>query len=284
VKKGELLLKIDDQELVAQMDQSKARFELVKQNLARAESLQSTQSNTQADVDRARSEFAAAQADLRLLEVRIRRTEIRAPFDGVVGSRTLSPGDYVNTQSIVTTLNDLSRLKAEFQIPERFSAKVRPGTTFTVRGSSAASAANAADVAQGEVYFVNSVIDRNTRSSDIKGYMINPPAALKAGMFAVIEIVLEVRKNTMTVPEGAIFVDQRGPQLIGVREQEGQFTAMYIPVKLGLRSMGLVEIVSAEGKLDEGQKIVGAGVGSLALFPGARLDPRPLREDFRIPN
>ena len=69
-----------------------------------------------------------------------------------------------------------------------------------------------------------------------------------------------------------------------MREQEGQFTAMYIPVKLGLRSMGLVEIVSAEGKLEEGQKIVAAGVGSLALFPGARLEPKPLRDDLRIPN
>lgn len=278
VKKGDPLVKLDDSELAAQLAQSKARFELAKQNLARAESLQQTLSNTQADVDRARSEYAAAQADVDLLKVRIARTEIRAPFDGVVGSRTLSPGDYVNTLSIITTINDLSRLKAEFQVPERYISKVRKGTPFTVK----ASTSNTEASTQGEVYFVNSVIDRNTRASEVKGYLINPTPALQAGMFAVIEVVLEVRKGALAVPEGAIFVDQRGPQLVVVREQNGQKVAAFVPVKLGLRAKGLVEISPLEGQLDERQLVVGAGVGALALFSGARLETRPLRQEFQI--
>jgi membrane fusion protein (multidrug efflux system) len=278
VKKGDLLLKIDDQELQAQVDQSKARFELAKQNLARAESLQVTQSNTQADVDRARSEFAAAQADRTLLEVRLRRTEIRAPFDGVVGSRILSPGDFINTQSVVTTINDLSRLKAEFQVPERYVAKVKQGTPFTVSATTGEASASTS----GEVYFVNSVIDRNTRSTEVKGYLTNPPPALKPGMFGVFEIVLEVRKNALAVPEGAIFVDQRGPQLVVVREQGGDKVVDFVPVKLGLRTRGLVEIIPIGTLLDERTEIVGAGVGALPLFAGARVEARPLREEFRL--
>jgi membrane fusion protein, multidrug efflux system len=278
VKKGDMLVKIDDQELLAQVEQSKARFELVKQNLARAESLQLTQSNTRADLDRAQSEYAAAQADLKLLEVRLRRTEIRAPFDGVVGSRTLSAGDFINTQSVVTTINDLSRLKAEFQVPERYVTKVKPGTPFTVKSTTAET--NVAT--PGEVYFVNSVIDRNTRSSEVKGYLQNPPPALKAGMFAVFEIVLEVRKNALAVPEGAIFVDHRGPQLVVVRERGGEKVVDFVLVKLGLRTRGLVEVMPVEGKLDESAPIVAAGVGSLPLFSGARVETRPLREEFRL--
>jgi membrane fusion protein (multidrug efflux system) len=276
VNKGDLLVKIDDSELQAQMAQSKSRHELAKLNLARAENLRQTQSNTAADVDRSRSEFSAAEADIDLLKVRLARTEVRAPFDGIVEARTLSPGDYLNTQSIITTINDLSRLKVEFQVPERYIGKVRRGTPFTVKSTTAG-----ADTAvEGEVYFVNSVIDRETRSSEVKGFLSKAPETVKAGMFAVIEIVLDVRKGALTVPEGAIFVDQRGPQLVTVIDGGDGKIAEFVPVRLGLRTKGMVEVSAVKGELSEKQFIVAAGVGSLALFPGAKLEPRPLRAEF----
>ena len=276
VKKGDLLVKIDDSELQAQLAQSRSRHELARLNLARAQNLQQTQSNTAADVDRSRSEFAAAEADIDVLKVRLARTEVRAPFDGVVEARTLSPGDYINAQSIITIINDLSRLKVEFQVPERYVAKVKNGTVFTVKSTTAAENTSA----DGEVYFVNSVIDRNTRSSDVKGYLTKAPPTVKAGMFAVIEIVLDVRKGALTVPEGAIYVDQSGPQLVTVVDASDGKTAAFVPVRLGLRTRGLVEVSAVKGELAEKQQVVAAGVGSLALFPGVKLDPRPLRVEF----
>ena len=280
VKKGDLLIKIDDSELQAQLAQTRTRHELAKLNLARAENLRQTQSNTQADVDRARSEFAAAEADIDLLKVRLARTEVRAPFEGIVEARTLSAGDYVNPQSILTTVNDLSRLKVEFQVPERNLSKVRPGTKFTVRSTILDEAARI----EGEVYFVNSVIDRNTRSSAVKGYVSSTAKGLKAGMFAEIEVVLEIRQGTLAVPEGSILIDQRGPQLITVIDQGGEKIAAFVPVTLGLRSRGLVEVISAKGEINEKTQVVAAGVGSLALFQGAKLEPRPLRAEFRLEN
>lgn len=277
VKKGDLLVKIDDAELQAQLAQAKSRHELARLNLDRAQNLRGTQSNTQADVDRARSEFAGSEAELELLKVRLARTEVRAPFDGMVEARTLSPGDYINTQSIITTINDLSRLKVEFQVPERYVSKVRRGTKFTVRSTSAGDTEAATD---GEVYFVNSVIDRNTRSSEVKGYLSEGTTVVKAGMFAVIEITLEVRKGALTVPEGAIFVDQRGPQIVTVVDQGGDKVAKFVGVRLGLRAKGLVEVVAVKGTLSEQQQVVAAGVGSLALFDGVKLEPRPLRAEF----
>lgn len=280
VKKGDLLIKIDDSELQAQLAQTRTRHELAKLNLARAENLRQTQSNTQADVDRSRSEFAAAEADIDLLKVRLARTEVRAPFDGVVEARTLSSGDYVNTQSVLTTLNDLSRLKVEFQVPERYLAKVKAGTKFAVRSTTVDAAARV----EGEVYFVNSVIDRNTRSSSVKGFVSSSATGLKAGMFAEVEVVLEIRQGTLAVPEGAIMIDQRGPQLIVVLDQGGEKVAAFVPVKLGLRSRGLVEVIPLKDALSEKTLVVAAGVGSLALFQGAKLDPRPLRAEFRLEN
>ena len=276
VKKGDLLVTIDNSELQAQLAQLRSRHELAKLSLARAENLRQTLSNTAADVDRARSEFSAAEADIELLKVRLARTEVRAPFDGIVEARTLSPGDYINAQSIITTINDLSRLKVEFQVPERYIGKVRQGTKFTVKSTTADQEAGA----DGEVYFVNSVIDRNTRSSEVKGFLTKAPPTVKAGMFAVIEIVLDVRKGALTVPEGAIFVDQRGPQLVTVVNEADGKVAAFVPVRLGLRTRGVVEVSAIKGELSEKQEVVAAGVGSLALYPGAKLDPRPLRVEF----
>lgn len=277
VKKGDLLVKIDDSELLAQLAQSQARHELAQLNLARAENLRETQSNTQADVDRARSEFAATQAELALLRVRLERTEVRAPFDGITAGRTISVGDNVGPSAVITTISDLRRLKVEFDVPERYVSKVRPGTPFTVRSTTF----DSARPVQGEVYFVNAVSDRSTRSNEVKGYLEKAPPALKPGMFATIEVVLDVRKGALTVPEGSILVDQRGPQLITVRDQDGEKVAGFLPVRLGLRTRGLVEVGAVRGELNEQIVVVAAGVGSLVLFPGTRLEPRPLRKEFR---
>ena len=279
VKAGQILVKIDDAELTAQLAQSEARFQLAELNRQRAENLRQTQSNTQADFDRARSEFAAAKAELALLRLRIEKTEIKAPFDGIVGSRTISVGDYVSTQTSITKIDDLSRLKIEFQVPERFLSKVHPGTVFTVLSSALSAQPNAAPV-EGEVYFVNAVIDRATRSSEVKGLLKNPPPQLKPGMFANVEVVLDVRRNIFTVPEGAILTTAEGSSLIVVRQADQDPTAEFVRVRLGLRARGQVEVEGLTGPLVEKQPIVASGVGGLILFPGAKLELRPMKERF----
>mgnify|MGYP000582285422 CR=1 FL=1 len=278
VKKGDVLVKIDDAEIRAQLAQAEARFQLTTLSLERAENLRKTQSTTQAEYDRARTEFASAKADLAVLNLRMEKTEIKAPFDGIIGARSLSPGDYVNSQTPITTIDDLSRLKIEFQMPERFLFKVHPGTRITVASRSNESR----QLVQGEVYFVGSVIDRATRSSAIKGLLESPPPSLKPGMFANIEVVLDVRTNVLTVPEGAVLTTTNGTTLIVVKGSEGDKSAEFVPVRLGLRSKGLVEVVPIKGALDEKSQIVASGVGGLILFPGAKLEPRPLKAEFRV--
>jgi membrane fusion protein (multidrug efflux system) len=283
VKRGQLLAKIDDAELKAQLAQGEARFQLAELNLQRAENLQQTNANTKADMDRARSEFATAKADVELLRVRVDRTEIRAPFDGTVGARSISPGDYVNPQSSVTTIDDLSRMKIEFQVPERFFAKVAPETKFVVAARSVGGTGRADRHIPGQVYFVSSSIDRATRSSQVKGYLSEAPRDLKPGMFANVEIVLSVKKDALTVPEGAILTTPRGTQIIAVRDEKGEKVADFVAVKLGLRSKGLVEIEPInDAKLDDNQSVVASGVGALILFQGAKLEPRPQKEQFRV--
>jgi membrane fusion protein, multidrug efflux system len=279
VRRGDVLVRIDDSELRAQLAQAESRFRLAELNLKRSEDLAQARSMSQAELDRTRSEFSSAEAELRLLRVRVDKMEIKAPFDGIIGSRTISPGDYVTAATSITTLNDLSRLKIDFQVPELFTSKVRPGSTFTVRARTPAGEVNA----PGEVYFVASVIERATRSSQVKGLLGPGLSGLKPGMFANVEIVLQVRSGALTVPEGAVLVTPRGPQIVAVRTQGADAVADFVPVTLGLRERGLVEVTPvAAGALTEGQSVVASGVGGLVLFPGAKLAPRPLRAEFRV--
>lgn len=277
VKKGDLLVKIDDAELRAQLGQTESRYKLAELNLHRAERLGESQSNSVAEVDRARSEFDSAKSDLDLIRVRLDRTEVRAPFDGVVGGRTLSPGDYVNSQSQITSINDLSRLKIDFQVPERFAAKVRPGTTFKVRSSALATGVEL----DGQVYFTASVVDRATRSSEVKGLMKGEESGLKPGMFANVELVLDVRQAVLTVPEGAILTTTTGTQVIAIKSENGGMITDFVLVKTGLRAKGYVEVAPVKGELSEGRQVVASGVGALILFPGARVEPRPFVSSFR---
>jgi membrane fusion protein, multidrug efflux system len=281
VKKGDLLLKIDDAELRAQFAQVEARFELAKLNVARSENLSETRTIPQSEFDRARSEFASAQAELSLLRLRLEKTDLRAPFDGIVGSRIISPGDYVTPSTVISTIDDLSRLKIGFQVPERFLSKVRPGTIVRARTRTSGASAEEHTI-EGEVYFVGTTIDRATRSSEVKAILREPASNLRPGMFANIELILEVRQQVLAVPEGAILADARGVQIIVVGEKDGRPVANFVPVRTGLRSRGLVEVQPLQGEIADETRVIASGVGALVLFPDAPLDPRPLRDQFVI--
>lgn len=275
VKKGQLLVKIDDSEIAAQTEEAEAAYQLALLNQKRSDSLAKTSSVTQADRDRSEAEARSARARFNLQHSRLEKTEIRAPFDGVVGSRAVSPGDYVTSQSVITSVDDLSRLKIEFEVPERFFRKLHPGTTFFVRTNGGASVA-------GEVYFVSSAISRETRSSTVKGYLTNPPAEVKPGMFANVELVLEVHKNVLVAPESSVLMTPEGAQIVLVEDQGADHVANFVKVNLGLRSKGMVELIPIGAKLSEKAVVVASGTGAIQLFQGAKLDPRPLRKELQV--
>ncbi len=279
VTKDQVLIRIDDAELRAQLAQAEARFKLAELNLKRSEDLTQARSMSQAEADRVRSEYASAQAELQLLQVRLAKMEIKAPFAGIAGARTVSPGDYVTASTSITTIDDLSRLKVEFQVPERFVERIKPGSKFVLRAQTPVGDVRAG----GEVYFTSSIIDRASRSSQVKGWLADEIAGLKPGMFANIDIVLQVRRNTLTVPEGAILAKPTGTFVIAVRERDGASVAEEVQVQLGLRERGVVEVLPVQaGALAESQPVVASGVGALILYPGMKLAPRPLREEFRV--
>lgn len=267
VKKGDLLAKLDTRELEAQLSEARAGFLLAEQNLKRNQSLLEDDAVSKLEVDAAVADHTKLKAAIDLLEVRLAKSSIIAPFDGVAGDRTLSVGDYVTSQSIITTVDDLSRLKVEMSVPERYLPNLKPGTTFTLRAATSEAGGETA----GKVYFVSPRIDEATRSTLVKGYVTDPPPFLKPGMFANINLVLRTVEDALVVPETSILSTARGTVIIVPEEKDGASVAAFVPVKTGLRVPGFVQVSQVGPPIKAGDKIVSSGVGGLILFPGVKL-------------
>lgn len=269
VKQGNPLVQLDTRELEAQLAEMTASFQLAEQNLTRNRKLLADTAISQLEVDAAIAEHARLQAAIDLLNVRIAKSTITAPFDGIAGGRTVSVGDYVTPQSVITTVDDLTRLKVEMQVPERYLPNLKPGGTFTLR----AATSTEGEAVTGEVYFVSPRIDESTRSTLVKGYVQNPPSYLKPGMFANITLVLRTVADALVVPETALLSSPRGTALVMPKEKDGVTVAEFVPVKPGIRIPGFVQVSPVGPPVKPGDTIVSAGVGGLILFPGMKLKP-----------
>ena len=269
VKKGDLLVSLDTRELEAQLAESHAGFTLAEQNLSRSKSLLEDQAVSRVEVDSAIAAHAKLKAEIDLLNVKIAKSSITAPFDGIAGARSLSVGDYVTSQSIITTVDDLTRLKVEMQVPERYLPNLKPGGTFSLRAATSAVGENA----EGTVYFVSPRIDETTRSTLVKGYVSKAPPFMKPGMFANITLILRTVEDALAVPETSILNTPRGTVLITPVDKDGTTIAAFVPVKTGLRTPGYVQITPVGPPIKPGDKIVSSGVGGLILFPGVKLKP-----------
>jgi membrane fusion protein, multidrug efflux system len=267
VKKGDLLAKLDTRELEAQLSEARAGFLLAEQNLKRNQSLLEDEAVSKLEVDAAVADHTKLKAAIDLLEVRLAKSSIIAPFDGVAGDRTLSVGDYVTSQSIITTVDDLSRLKVEMSVPERYLPNLKSGTTFTLRAATSEEGGETS----GKVYFVSPRIDEATRSTLVKGYVTDPPPFLKPGMFANINLVLRTVEDALVVPETSILSTARGTVIIVPEQKDGASVAAFVPVKTGLRVPGFVQVSQVGPPIKAGDKIVSSGVGGLILFPGVKL-------------
>jgi membrane fusion protein (multidrug efflux system) len=269
VKQGDALVRLDTRELEAQLAETTASFLLAGQNLTRNRALLEDSAISQLEVDAAIADHTRLKAAIDLLEVRLAKSAITAPFDGLAGGRGVSVGDYVTPQSVITTVDDLTRLKVEMQVPERYLPHLKPGGTFTLR----AATSDPGEEVTGEVYFVSPRIDESTRSTMVKGYVQNPPTYLKPGMFANITLVLRSVDNALVVPETAILSTPRGTVVVMPKDQDGSTIAEFVPVKTGIRVPGFVQVSPVGPPVKEGDTVVSAGVGGLILFPGIKVQP-----------
>ena len=261
VRKGDLILQIDESKQQAIVDESEADFRLSDENRKRADILLADGTISQQEHDQVHSAFRRAEAALKLARKRLTEYTLTAPFDGILGRRYVSIGQYVSSQTVLVSLYALDRMKLDFSVPERYSARVKPGQTLQLTV-----AAHGEEKFSGEIYLVEPRVDVETRTVQVRAYVPNPDHHLKPGMFANVMLSVGNRQAALTVPEDCIF--PQGGGFAVYRDAGG--VAELVPVETGLRIPGRVEILSG---LKAGDLV--ARSGNLRLSPGRKLLPQP---------
>jgi membrane fusion protein (multidrug efflux system) len=251
VAAGAPLFKVDDAELRAQVAQLRAERDRAVRALERTRELIQQNASSEADLEDAEANARSTEAQLELLEVRLDRTLVRAPFAGVVGERFVSVGDYVNTATRLTTLQTVDPQRAAFQVPERYAERLSAGQQVTFRV-----AAVDRDFT-GRVDFVDPVVRVPARTILVKASVRNPDRLLKPGMFIEARLATEVRTDAIVVPEDAI-LPLAGATFVWV-VSDG--VANRREVVTGVRTPGFVEIRSG---LTAGDQVVVGGLQKLA--------------------
>jgi membrane fusion protein, multidrug efflux system len=234
VEKGQLLLKINDAELVAQRDRILYRLRLAEDRVKRQEALLERGGISQEEFDQTQNELNVLRAELQLNQAQLDKTEVRAPFDGVLGLREVSEGGYISPQSPIATLQDISPIKIDFTIPERHAARVRPGSELVFR------VAGRTETFRGRVYAIEPRIDENTRSLLVRATSPNTDYALFPGAFADVELVIEEHENVLAVPNMAVIPELQGRKVFIVRNGRVEQRS----VETGIRTPTTVQILS----------------------------------------
>ena len=253
VRRGQLLVQLDDQLPQAQVQQAQAELSIAQANDTRNQELVAQNFISQRSVQESGANLQVAEAKLSLARATAARLRIVAPFDGIAGIRTVSVGEYLKDGADIVNIEDLEAVYVDFRLPERFQTKVRQGQRAMVDIDSLPGRRFTA-----AVQAIDPLIDANGRSIGVRGCIDNRQLALRPGMFARITAVFGERDNARVIPEEAL-VPQGGRQfvlkLVDGPDKETRI-ARRIEVKLGIRRPGQVEVTDG---LEEGDVVVTSG-------------------------
>ncbi len=265
VKKGDLILRLDETKYRAALDQAEANLQLSKVTFDRTKQLVDDKTISPQEYDQALSIFHANEAGVTLRKRELKDARIMAPFSGTLGARMVSPGQVISKNTTLTWLVDLDPVKAEFNVPERFIREVKNGQKIELRV-----AAFPNERFAGEVYFLAPQVDPATRTLLVKARVPNPDRKLRPGMFVNLDLTLKLRDGSIVIPESALMSmgERTSVYVIGA---DGN--AQLRPVKVGLRMPNQIEIVTG---LSAGEKVVAEGLQKVR--PGGAVkvaDPVP---------
>jgi len=264
VAAGHVLARIDDAELRARVAENQARFRQAQDRLRRARSLHEKGVASQEALDNAVSEHDAVQAALEEAQTRLAKSQIRAPFDGVLGLRQLSLGQYLDAGDPVARLTQLDPLELAFAVPQRHAGRVALGQR--VYGT----------IGRCEGRFETTVsaidprVDVATRMLHVEAKLPNPDGVFSPGMAVRVRLVVEEIPDAVIVPQEAIVL-QGTKQLVYVLN--GDHTAHSREVRLGEYFTNGVHVMRG---VDDGDVVVVAG--HQKLHPGSVTESSPWRE------
>lgn len=266
VDQGDVLVRLDSEKAAFELQRADARFKQAEANLMRRQTLFEQELITEAEMIEAEAEFQSADAERSLASRRLSDMTIRAPFAGTLGRRFIARGDFVEAGSHLFDLVQLDPLHLEFDLPERYLPQLHIGQPVRV-----VSAAFPEETFEGEVDFINPIINRSTRTVPVRARVENTDGLLRPNLFVTVELDVTLIDEALVIPEQAI-VSELGH--FSVYVVNGEQRAEIRTVRVGEREPGWVQI--REG-LSAEDVIVTAGQQRLQL--GVRVTEQAQNEE-----
>ncbi len=256
VEKGDLLLKINDSDLQAQLNRAEYRLTLAEERERRQEQLLEKGGISQEEYDATLNEVNVLRAEVNLIEAQIDKTEIRAPFSGQLGLKYVSDGSYISSNTRIATLQDIDPIKIDFSVPERYASQVRIGTKvrFTIQGID--------EELEATVYAKEPRIDTETRTLQVRARSQNEDWLLLPGSFADLELTLNTIEGALMVPTISLVPELQGQKVFLLKNGVVQPQS----VTTGLRTDTNVQIVNG---IQSGDTVLTTGL--LQVRPGMKV-------------
>lgn len=264
VKKGEVLIKINDRELKAQLEGKEIEEKQASDLEARARRLFDIKGISQMDYDSSANTLNMIKAQREVIQAQLAKTEIIAPFDGIIGLRYVSPGTYVSPNMLVATMQDVGLIKVEFSVPEKYAKQIKRGTEITVK------VGDSQEEYKGVIYAAESKIDLETRTIKARAKIPNPKGDLIPGSFAKVVITLDQLPNAIVIPSEAVIPEISGDKVFICVDGK----ARSVPVKSGIRTETGIQIV--EGLNPQDTLLV---TGLLQLADGKTVEIKNLKSN-----
>jgi membrane fusion protein (multidrug efflux system) len=256
VKKGAALIKLNNQEELAKVNELTANLSESQAHLKRLSELLSSRATSASLVEQQQAQTKAIEAQLVSAKARLNDLTIRAPFSGVLGFRQVSKGAYVDAGKTITSLDDSSLIKVDFHLPERLLTHIHVGQQISAKNT-----AYKTKEFIGEITAIDSRIDSTTRTIKVRATIDNNNQKLHPGMLLNISVLLQV-ENILQLPESSIIPIENSHYVF--IEKEGK--ALRKAIQIGRRQPGVVEVISG---LNEGEQVVVEG--ALKLRDGATI-------------
>lgn len=259
VQKGQLLAKVNDKPLQAQLKRLMAQLELARNRVFRQEQLLKKDAASQEAYEEAKTSLATLEAEIEGVKVNISLTELHAPFDGVIGLRQVSVGAYANPSTIIAKLTKITPLKVEFSVPERYANQIHKGVNmdFSVEGFQ--------DAFHAQVYAVESSVDKDQHVFTARGLYANANRKLLPGQYASILLKKEEIPDAIVIPSEAIVPEMGVDKVFCYRSGK----AMPVEINAGIRTASQVQVLSG---LAVGDTIITSGTLQLRMGLPVTLD------------
>ncbi len=245
VNKGDIIVKIYDKDLQAQLLKLNAQLKLYKENEKRFKELLAIKGISQEQYDQAVSQVEQTEADIQLIQAQIEKTEIKSPINGIISLKNITEGNFVTSADIIANIQSTEMVKLDFDIPEKYADKVHNGDSIEF------SVEYLDQHLKAVVFAINNKIDENTRTLKIRSAYQNKRHLVIPGSYANVHLKLTSSRSKM-VPLTSILSDIRGSKVYLIKNGALAFA----PVQVGIQNDSMIEIIS------------GINIGDTVVFEG----------------